>query len=85
MNESDEFQTGYNPDSDKGFLNPKIVRAVTFYIITGCIISSVILCILAIWEFAEPDVFWRMLATFFVIAFGSAVFAIINNMFGTRS
>lgn len=85
MNESDQFQTSYKPDSDKGFLNPKIVRAVTFYIIMGCIISSVILCILAIWEFAEPDVFWRMLATFFVIAFGSAVFAIINNMFGTRS
>jgi drug/metabolite transporter (DMT)-like permease len=67
----------------KGYLNSKIVKAVTFYIITGCVIASVILCILAIWEFADPDVFWRMIATFFVIAFGSGVFAFINNLFGT--
>jgi drug/metabolite transporter (DMT)-like permease len=66
-----------------GYLNSRIVKAVTFYIITGCVIASVILCILAIWEFAEPDVFWRMIATFFVIAFGSGVFAFINNLFGT--
>jgi drug/metabolite transporter (DMT)-like permease len=68
---------------NKGYLNSKIVKAVTFYIITGCVIASVILCILAIWEFADPDVFWRMIATFFVIAFGSGVFAFINNLFGT--
>lgn len=74
-------QTDIN--NKKGYLNSKIVKAVTFYVITGCVIASVVLCILAIWEFAEPDVFWRMLATFFVIAFGSGVFAFINNLFGT--
>ena len=68
--------------SGKGYLNPKIVRAVTFYIITICIILSVIVCILAIWEFAEKDVFWRMVSTFAVIAMGSALFALINNIFG---
>lgn len=67
----------------KGYLNSGLVRAFTFYTITFCVLASVILCILAIWEFADPDVFWRMLATFFVIAFGSAVFAIVNNIFGT--
>ena len=67
----------------KGYLNSNIVRAFTFYTITLCVVASVILCILAIWEFADPNVFWRMLATFFVIAFGSAVFAIVNNIFGT--
>lgn len=68
--------------SGKGYLNPKIVRAVTFYIITICIILSVIVCILAIWEFADKDVFWRMVSTFAVIAMGSALFALINNIFG---
>ena len=66
----------------KGFLNPRIVRAITFYIITTCVILSVIVCILAIWDFARTDVFWRMIATFSVIAVGSAVFAFVNNIFG---
>lgn len=67
----------------KGFLNAKIVRAVTFYIISACIILSVIVCILAIWDYAKTDVFWRMMATFAVIAVGSAVFAFVNGIFGT--
>jgi uncharacterized membrane protein YbhN (UPF0104 family) len=68
----------------KGFLNPRIVRSTTFYIITTCIILSVIVCILAIWDFAKKDVFWRMVATFSVIAMGSALFALINNIFGSK-
>jgi hypothetical protein len=66
----------------KGFLNPRKVRAVTFYIITACIILSVIVSILAIWDFAKTDAFWRMISTFAVIAVGSAVFAFVNNIFG---
>jgi len=67
---------------DKGFLNPRIVRAVTFYIISACIIFSVAVCILAIWNYAKTDVFWRMIATLGVIAIGSAVFAFVNGIFG---
>ncbi len=70
--------------SEKGYLNPKVVRAITFYIITACIILSVIVCILAIWDFANKDVFWRMVSTFAVIAMGSALFALINNIFGVQ-
>ncbi len=66
----------------KGFLNPKIVRAVTLYIISACIIFSVVVCILAIWDYAKTDVFWRMIATLAVIAVGSAVFAFVNGIFG---
>ena len=65
-----------------GFLSVKIVRAITFYIISACIILSVIMCILAIWDYAKTDVFWRMMATFGVIAVGSAVFAFVNGIFG---
>ena len=68
----------------KGFLNPRIVKSTTFYIITTCITLSVIVCILAIWDFAKKDVFWRMVATFSVIAMGSALFALINNIFGSK-
>jgi hypothetical protein len=68
--------------SGKGYLNPRVVRALTFYVITACIILSVIACILAIWDYADKDVFWRMVSTFAVIASGSALFALINNIFG---
>ena len=69
---------------NKGFLNPKVVRAVTFYIISACIIFSVAVCILAIWNYAKTDVFWRMIATLGVIAIGSAVFAFVNGIFGAE-
>ncbi len=77
-----------NPDKQikrkktKGFLSPKVVRAVTFYIISACIIFGVAVCILAIWDYAKTDVFWRMIATLGVIAIGSAVFAFVNGIFG---
>lgn len=84
MNDQKEPLPSYTPRSGKGFLNSRRVRAVTFYTISICVICSVILCILAIWDFADSDVFWRMTATFAVISFGSGVFAIINNIFGIR-
>ena len=68
--------------SGKGYLNPRVVRALTFYVITTCIVLSVIASILAIWDYADKDVFWRMVSTFAVIASGSALFALINNIFG---
>ncbi len=67
-----------------GFLDYKKVRAFTFYVISACIILSVVVCILAIWDFAKTHVFWRMMATFAVIALGSAVFAFVNGIFGAN-
>lgn len=84
MNESEDQAGKTDNPARRGFLNSGIVKAVTFYTIALCILASVILCILAIWEFADTDVFWRMLATFFVIAFGSGVFAVINHLFGSK-
>lgn len=80
MNNTPEKQI--KKKKNKGFLNPRIVRAVTFYIISACIIFSVAVCILAIWNYAKTDVFWRMIATLGVIAIGSAVFAFVNGIFG---
>jgi nucleoside recognition membrane protein YjiH len=82
MNNNPDEQV--NKKKAKGFLNPKIVRAVTFYIISACIVFSVAVCILAIWNYAKTDVFWRMIATLGVIAIGSAVFAFVNGIFGVE-
>jgi hypothetical protein len=70
-------------NKSKGFLNPRLVKAFTFYIISACIILSVIISILAIWGSAKPDAFWRMIATLGVIGTGSAIFAFINGIFGS--
>lgn len=66
----------------KGFFAPKAVKAGAFYIISLCLAASVVVGILAIWNFAERDTFWRMLSTFFVVAAGAAAFLLINGIFG---
>lgn len=71
-------------DLKKGFFSPKLIRAITFYIISFCVILSVIVSILAIWKFADPDTLWRTIATLAVIGVGSAVFAFVNGIFGSR-
>jgi hypothetical protein len=66
----------------KGFFPPHLVRAVTFYIISTCIVASVVVCILAIWDFAKTNALWRLIATFVVVAVGTALFAMVNGIFG---
>ena len=68
----------------KGYINPKVVRGIAFYIISACIIFSVVMCILAIWDYANTDIFWRTVATLGVIGVGTAVFAYVNGIFGTE-
>ncbi len=67
---------------NKGFFNPKIIKAVAFTLISLCIIGSIVLCIMAIWDYADRDTLWRMIATLGVIGLGSAIFAFINGVFG---
>ena len=66
----------------KGFFAPKAVKAAAFYIIALCLVASVVAGILAIWKFAERDTFWRMIATFIVVAAGAATFLLVNGIFG---
>ena len=67
----------------KGFLDANKVRAGAFYVVTLCIIASVVACILAIWDFAERDTLWRTIATCVVIAAGCATFSVVNLILGT--
>jgi hypothetical protein len=66
----------------RGFLNPHIVHAVAFWIITTCIVVAVVAAILAIWEFTKTDVLWRTVATCLVIGAGTLLFAWVNGLFG---
>ncbi len=66
----------------RGYFPPHIVRALCFYIISLCLIASVIVCILAIWDFAKKDSLWRLIASFLVVGAGTATFALVNGIFG---
>jgi hypothetical protein len=65
-----------------GYFSPRIVRACSFYVISLCVAASVVVCILAIWDFAKRDALWRLIASFLVVAAGTALFAFINGIFG---
>ena len=66
----------------RGFLNPRTIKFFSFTIISICIVGSVFVSILAIWDFTKTDVWYRSLATLAVIAIGTAIFAVVNEKFG---
>lgn len=66
----------------KGFFNPRTVKTIAFILISLCLVGSIIVCIMAIWDYADSDTLWRMVATMGVIGLGSAVFTYINRVFG---
>jgi hypothetical protein len=66
----------------KGFLNPRTIKLFSFMTMAICIVGSVFVSILAIWDFTKSDVWYRSLATLAVIAIGTAIFAVVNEKFG---
>jgi hypothetical protein len=66
----------------KGLLNPRTVKLFSFMTMSICIVGSVFVSILAIWDFTKSDVWYRSLATLAVIAIGTAIFALVNEKFG---
>lgn len=68
-----------------GYLSSRIVKAFSFWTITVCILISVMMSIMAIWDYAGTDVLWRTVATCAVVGMGTGVFAFVNKAFGNDS
>jgi hypothetical protein len=66
----------------RGFLNPSLVRSVSFWITSLCILVAVLASLLAIWNFAGTDILWRTVATCAVIGSGTVAFYWVNVLFG---
>jgi hypothetical protein len=66
----------------RGFLNPRKIKIFSFITISICIVCSVMVSILAIWDFTKSDALYRSLATLAVIAIGTAIFSVVNEKFG---
>jgi hypothetical protein len=69
----------------RGFLNPQLVRRLSFWTTSGCLLVAVVACLLAIWEFTGTDILWRTVATCAVIGGGTIAFAWINALFGDHT
>jgi hypothetical protein len=69
----------------RGFLNPEMVRSISFWITSACILIAVLASLLAIWKFAGTDILWRTVATCAVIGSGTVAFYWINVLFGKTS
>ena len=68
--------------SRRGFLNPSLVRTISFWITSACILVAVLASLLAIWKFAGTDILWRTVATCAVIGSGTVAFYWVNVLFG---
>lgn len=66
----------------RGVLEPKLVRNISFVVITISLIACTVLCILAIWKFTESDAVWRAIATFIVVSIATAIFTFVNEKLG---
>jgi Na+-transporting NADH:ubiquinone oxidoreductase subunit NqrB len=66
----------------RGVVQPKIVRIISFIVITMSLVACTVLCILAIWKFTESDAVWRAIATFIVVSIATAIFTFVNEKLG---
>lgn len=66
----------------KGVVEPKLVRLISFLVITISLVACTVLCILAIWKFTESDAVWRAIATFIVVSIATAIFTFVNEKLG---
>ncbi len=65
-----------------GIVEPKLVRIISFVIITLSLVACTVLCILAIWQFTESDAVWRAVATFIVVSVATGIFTFVNEKLG---
>jgi uncharacterized membrane protein YqjE len=66
----------------KGVIEPKLVRIISFTVITISLVACTVLCILAIWKFTESDAVWRAVATFIVVSVATGIFTFVNEKLG---
>ncbi len=68
----------------RGYFNQKLVKKTAFYIIISCIVLSVVISNLRVWQVMDPVIFWQLLISFAILAVGSALFAIVNGIFRAK-
>jgi uncharacterized membrane-anchored protein len=62
-----------------------MVRTISFWTTSACILVAVLASLLAIWKFTGTDILWRTVATCAVIGAGTVAFYWVNVLFGKTS
>jgi uncharacterized membrane protein YqjE len=65
-----------------GVVEPKLVRLISFIIITLSLVACTVLCILAIWQFTQSDAVYRAIGTFIVVSVATGIFTFVNEKLG---
>lgn len=66
----------------KGVIDPKLVRVISFTVISVSLVASTVLCIWAIWQNEVVDTVWRAIATFIVVSVATGIFTFVNEKLG---
>ncbi|MCS6243663.1 MAG: hypothetical protein H2172_07405 [Opitutus sp.] len=82
MNDTNNPEIEVTTKKPRGYFPPQVIKSISFIIISFCIVASVVVCILAIWDFAKQDALWRLVSSFGVVGIGTALFAKVNGMYG---
>jgi membrane protein YdbS with pleckstrin-like domain len=82
---ANDSQDSQQRQKRRGFLNPRVLKSISFWTTSACILVAVVASLLAIWKFTGTDVLWRTVATCAVIGSGTIAFYWINVLFGNVS
>lgn len=67
----------------KGYLPHRIVKAIVFWVLTLCILSSTLASILLAWDGVDHETASRLIASALALAAGSIIFLVVNLAFGS--
>jgi hypothetical protein len=66
-----------------GFINPAVVRSISFAVISLCLLFCTVISILAVWDFiVRDDLIWRAFSTLLIVGLATWVFNQVNERFG---
>ncbi len=73
------------PPRPRGILPRNAVRLTCFWTITLSLAAAGVVCILAVWDYADTGVAWRAGATLGIIVVVMLTFAVLNEAFGSKA
>jgi len=68
----------------RGVLDVRRVRFSAFIVVVIGLFATSLLCVLAIWEYAEEDTAWRAVSTLGVVAGTMVAFTVLNEALGSK-
>lgn len=66
----------------RGVLNAAYVRIAAFAVISLSIMVCAVVCLLAVWDYADRNTAWKALVSLGIIAAAMAAFVVVNESFG---